>query len=631
MHKAKFMKCSKCNKKTIFTLFIFISIIFIVSISMLKHIENSSKKYELLLKQSLVQEAIAHFDNMVITRSWNAGHGGVFVKQNHSLKPNPYLKNNFIKSNKDDTLIKINPAWMTRQISEISNNKSNYYYKITSLKPINPNNKADSFETEALQYLEKNRNEKYYYNINTLTPKNNQFDFLGKLVVTNKCMQCHSYQGYSIGDIRGGIRVSIPTQNYTKSLLYNKSQTSFLYKIIILVAFIIILTVSLFLYKNYQYQIKLESEKKRFQNLIDLQNNIVIITDGKKINYGNKSFLHFFDYINLQSFLKDYNCICGKFEKDDDYFYLDKISKEINWIDYLYNSKNTISIVKILDTKNEEHSFSVFINKFDEKHFIVTFSDISNKMKEYLELEKEVLLEKMIIAESRVNAMSDMVKMISHQWNQPLTSLSMINLSMIADIKLNEATKDNLLASCLDSEKEIDRLSAIIDNFNNIYTPVGSLELNVNIVELIESILNLIKKEFKKNQIEVKFNYSEKVLLDTHSKELAKIILYILHNAKEAIIRNKIAKGIIKIDISYKNDFVVIKIEDNGKGIKDSILSSIFEPYFTTKEIYNEAGLSLFIAKITLEHFLNGSIEVKNTNGGALFTIILEKFGEKNE
>ena len=219
-----------------FIVMVFISIISLFTIFQFLVSSQNQKK---LSKQQIIQEAKAHFQSMVDARSWNAKFGGVYVKSKDGLKPNPYLKNNILYTDKNETLIKINPAWMTRQISEISNKQGSYHFKITSLLPINPSNRADEFETKALKYFEKHKDHKYFYRFNNET---NSFNFMGSLVVTESCMKCHRHQGYSVGDIRGGIRVSIPTKLYNKNLnmLEEKTKDSIALTIIISLIFLIL-------------------------------------------------------------------------------------------------------------------------------------------------------------------------------------------------------------------------------------------------------------------------------------------------------------------------------------------------------------------------------------------------------
>jgi len=180
-----------------------------------EQISASQSAQQRLLQEQLTQEAKAHFQSIQDTRSWNARHGGVYVLNQGALKPNPYLKDNQITLDDGRQLIKVNPAWMTRQISDISNKHSNYKFKITSLNPLNPDNLADKFEAEALQFFEHNKQTKYYYRFDQQGTK---FNFMGSLRVAESCMACHAEQGYKVGDIRGGIRVSMPSDIYQQQM-----------------------------------------------------------------------------------------------------------------------------------------------------------------------------------------------------------------------------------------------------------------------------------------------------------------------------------------------------------------------------------------------------------------------------
>ncbi len=219
------MKKNKAN-------LLFVVIVLISVAAMLYSLVINTQKQIQLCEEKLIQEAIAHFDNMVITRSWSAIYGGVYVKPIAGLKPNPYLKNNSLQTADGQTLIKINPAWMTRQISELSNKKNGYYYRITSLNPINPHNAADAFETKALRYFQQHQDKKYYY---YLSPDKAVFNFMGALKTEAECLACHGYQGYQVDDIRGGIRVSIPThllQKETRSI-YTQAYSNMIFIVIL--------------------------------------------------------------------------------------------------------------------------------------------------------------------------------------------------------------------------------------------------------------------------------------------------------------------------------------------------------------------------------------------------------------
>ena len=202
-----------------------------------------SQSLKNFVKDEAVVDAISKFDLMLDIRSWNASHGGVYVKEHADLKANPYLQNNTIKSDQNETLIKINPAWMTRQLSEISNQRKNYYFHITSLKPLNPKNSPDEFEKEALKYFEMNQDQSYYYYFKNTNNDIMQLDFMGALKTKKACLSCHADAGYKEGDMRGGIRISIPMLQYNNKLATQNKITIFLIlsvSIIVLIVLIIL-------------------------------------------------------------------------------------------------------------------------------------------------------------------------------------------------------------------------------------------------------------------------------------------------------------------------------------------------------------------------------------------------------
>ena len=135
-------------------------------------------------------------------RHWNAKYDGVYIKS-EELTPNPYLNPNSIKSENGETLVWVNPAFMTRQISDIASKRDGFKLKITSNKLINKNNAPDEDEKKILNYFDENIEVPYYWKI-----ENNQFKFMGALKTEQSCLKCHSHQGYKVGDIRGGISVT---------------------------------------------------------------------------------------------------------------------------------------------------------------------------------------------------------------------------------------------------------------------------------------------------------------------------------------------------------------------------------------------------------------------------------------
>ncbi len=151
------------------------------------------------------------FNEIETTRLWNARHGGVYVPITENTQPNPYLEdpNRDVTTTEGLQLTKINPAFMTRQIAEIAKVESNIQYHITSLKPIRPANKPDGWETETLKGFEAGNKELFELSRGKMV-----YRYMAPLSVKKACLQCHAKQGYQLGDIRGGISLTIPARRY---------------------------------------------------------------------------------------------------------------------------------------------------------------------------------------------------------------------------------------------------------------------------------------------------------------------------------------------------------------------------------------------------------------------------------
>ena len=199
-----------------------LSLKFIVSTSLVLVIVMGSvfwiilNKHEQMVMTQLKMQAKALFKQVVITRRWVAEHGGVFIEKLPWVQPNPYLRNATMTDVKGKHYVKENPAMVTKQLSRYAEREQLYVFHITSLKLMNPENAPDEFETAALTAFEaKTKAEaagvekmsgSWYYR------------YIAPLYVEQACLECHSKQGYKVGDVRGAISVSIP-MDYARAMI----------------------------------------------------------------------------------------------------------------------------------------------------------------------------------------------------------------------------------------------------------------------------------------------------------------------------------------------------------------------------------------------------------------------------
>lgn len=150
----------------------------------------------------------------LLVRRWAAGHGGVYVPITDQTPPNPYLTNmpeRDLTTPTGRALTLMNPAYMTRQVYELSRAEGLASGHITSLKPIRPGNAPDAWERQALEAFERGTAEVSEV-VNFEGQR--QMRLMRPFMVEASCLLYHAAQGYKVGDIRGGISVAVPMKNY---------------------------------------------------------------------------------------------------------------------------------------------------------------------------------------------------------------------------------------------------------------------------------------------------------------------------------------------------------------------------------------------------------------------------------
>lgn len=259
---------------------------------------------------------------------------------------------------------------------------------------------------------------------------------------------------------------------------------------------------------------------------------------------------------------------------------------------------------------------------------IMLFFMVHYLIKVKIELEEQ---QELLISQSRISAIGDMVRNLAHQWRQPLNS---INLG----IYLIEETLDEVCEKSQQSHSEIKNctstilnttnyLSKTIDDFRTFFED-NSEKSNFNIVKTIEDTISIISPQLNALSISISFSkLNIGIGFDTlsYQTKLKQVILNILYNAKDAILTQleskKITKGEILISIKLNENSVIIDIEDNGGGIDVEIIDRIYEPYFTTRFESQGKGLGLYMAKMIIEKHLQGEITASNRENGAVFSI----------
>ena len=176
---------SHARNKVLFAGLIFLTVISALMLGM-------AMKQDRMLRRQTYNHAAALHDLVLVARRWNADHGGVYLDHGGS-GGNGYER--------------VGPEAMTREISELARGDENFSFHIASLEPMNPDNAADDWERAALEGFSRGEKERVEV---TRSAAGQRFRLMKPIFVEKSCLACHSPQGYRVGDVRGGIGVSLP-------------------------------------------------------------------------------------------------------------------------------------------------------------------------------------------------------------------------------------------------------------------------------------------------------------------------------------------------------------------------------------------------------------------------------------
>ncbi len=247
-----------------------------------------------------------------------------------------------------------------------------------------------------------------------------------------------------------------------------------------------------------------------------------------------------------------------------------------------------------------------------------------------LEIRKNEEKNRILIQQSRMASMGEMLENIAHQWRQPLSTISVAASGLEVKKEFNNLSDKEFYDAINHIKNATLYLSNTIEDFRNFFSKEKELT-TINISHAIEKSLELMGNTFMQNRINLIRNIDTKVEILSIENELIQVLMNIFSNAKDALRPIINEEKYILINVYKENNNMVIQIKDNAGGIKDDIIDKIFEPYFTTKHKSRGTGIGLYMSKLLVEKHLNGTLSAKNeqysfmnkNHKGALFEIVL--------
>lgn len=288
------------------------------------------------------------------------------------------------------------------------------------------------------------------------------------------------------------------------------------------------------------------------------------------------------------------------------------------------DATNVLKNIKCGNLGNRMSATTTNSNILNElKNMINNMIDnLENKIQE--EIAKRLEQEQLLIQQSKLASMGEMIGNIAHQWRQPLAEIAAIFMNIKVTSDFNKITQEYLNQKIKEANKLTQYMSQTITDFQNFFKPHGEKEI-FSVETACKEALFIIASSLSYHNIKVNFSVLDTLAIKGYKNEYSQVILNLLNNAKNILLERDIKNPFINIEIKSGENFAIVKIEDNGGGIEKSIMDKIFEPYFTTRHKTQGTGIGLYMSKNIIEKNMNGYVNVKNTDLGACFIVKVPK------
>lgn len=360
-----------------------------------------------------------------------------------------------------------------------------------------------------------------------------------------------------------------------------------------------------------QFFINLQKEKDKLINTNNILENIIenapIIIFWKDKNGiykgSNKLFLELMNLKDEKELLgkkdSDFNIVENEDFMSDDLYVMTNKKPKLNYTETISSKNNDI---RILNTSK--------VPLIDKNENVIGVLGVIQDITEQINNQNQInLQEQLLIQQSKLASMGEMIANIAHQWRQPLSIISTSATGIKIQKEMGILDDDSEIKSLDCINENAQYLSNTIEDFRDFFKK-SKIKNLVNLNTLLEKTLKLIITRLKNKKITIINNCTD-IEFETYEREMIQVFMNIINNSIDAF-ENKDYEKFIFFETKKFENKIVIKIKDNAGGIDENILDKIFEPYFTTKESKQGTGIGLYMCnEIVVKHF-NGEISVTN-------------------
>ena len=559
------------------------------------------------VQESAQIQAASLFEKDVVYRHWAANHGGVYVPPTADTPPNPYLshlKRRDVTTTSGQELTLVNPAYMTREVHELGRKHYGHQSHITSLNPLRPENAPDPWETKALRAIEQGRDK---------VVERIEFDgadytrLMRPLITKASCLKCHAEQGYKVGDVRGGISVSVPMEPLWAS--------THRYVVALAAGYLLIWLLGLLgigmstrhtrarIQERIQSAMDLRESEERFRAIFETSRDAIMTLEPPAwlFTSGNPATVRMFRADDEQDFLAHEPWALSPEYQPDGRISADKaremIETAMNRGTHFFEWTHT-------RTNGEAFPATVLLTRMQiggQTLLQATVRDITPQKQ--AEAEREAF-ESELRQRQKMTAVGTLARGAAHEINNPI--MGIMNYAELIKDRLDPAGDLTEFAEGIISETE--RIASITQGLLTFASAERKTpHVAVEVSKLVTSALDRLRAALKHDQVVVNVDMGTDLPeVSCNPEKIRDVVAELIANARDALNERYPAADadkrlFIQAELLAPSAMVRITVEDRGVGISEAHCGRIFEPFFTTKDKAVGAGsigkgMGLFIS-----------------------------------
>lgn len=569
------------------------------------------------------------FTLVEMARLWNSQHGGVYVPVTAETKPNPYLEvpDRDVVTTEGVLLTKINPAFMTRMISEVARENSGIRFNLTSLELLNPNNAPDAWERSALEAFSSGSTELLTQGGDSMNPT---YRYMARLLVKKECLGCHERQGYRVGDVRGGISVTLAAQPILAVQAAAKRNVAAVH----LGAYLLLAGSTVYLFSRLRRQWRalrdtkerLEERERFATRLTESMGEACVAVDaGGRITFANEEATRLLgwpkeDWIG-RPIVDRLRLHAPNGSPQDAIAEMLRSGKAFHGDDVAYQHRDG-------HTFAAEHVGTPLVAGETIVGGVVLFRDIT--------LRKQ--LEAALVRSETMFALGKTVAGVAHEINTPLgiavtaaSHLAEKTGPLTASFEAGHMKKSELaeyLATARQSSSfilgNLERAAQLIRSFKLVAADRASESRSrFELPRYLEDVLTTLRPMLERAGHTIELDCAEPISMNSFPGAFSQVITNLVVNSHVHGYAPG-EKGHLCFRLRREGHAMLLSYSDDGSGIPPEIAGRIFDPFFTTKRQEGSTGLGLHISHNLVTQVLKGTLEFEmGLHRGAKFALWL--------